>query len=230
MIKNLILSGGVAHDYARTSSILSDILSEIGVESEIHESLGAVEDGSLMEFNMLTLNCVLWTCSQAQVDPSWRDRWRFKLSDMARRGFSDFLDQGRGLLALHAATICFDDWPEYRKVLGAWWDWGYSGHAPLQEHPMRLRDRAHAITEGIGDFVIKDELYTNPRITDSVEPLIEAEWGGKIHPILWVRRYGKAGVCYNALGHGVEAFENDANRKLLQRGALWVTDRLGHKG
>jgi len=35
-----------------------------------------------------------------------------------------------------------------------------------------------------------------------------------------------ARVCYNTLGHGVEAFANPANRILLQRGALWVCQRL----
>ena len=222
-LKALILSGGVAHDYARTSAMLSEILAEAGIESDIREDFRAVEDGSLQRYDLVVLNCARWTCNQT---PQWRDQWQFELSDAARKGLLEFLAQGKGLLALHAATICFDDWPEYRKILGVWWEWGESGHAPHQKHAMRVRTDAHPLVKGIHDFEIVDELYTDPRITDKVEPLIEAEWEGKRHPILWIRQYGKARVCYNALGHGVQAFANPVFRLLLQRGALWAGNRL----
>ena len=226
MLRNLIMSGGVAHDYARTSPILSNILAEVGFGSEIYEGFDVFEDGSLLGFDMLTLNCVRWTCDQT---PNWRDDWHFELSGAARGGFLDFLAQGKGLLALHCATICFDDWSEYRKILGAWWDWGHSGHAPLQEHRMRVRTNAHPVLlEGMDDFVIMDELYTHPRVTDAIEPLIEADWEGTTHPILWLREYGNARVCYHALGHGVEAFEHPVFQTLIQRAARWVVKELGH--
>src|SRR5437868_48546 len=128
MPRNLILSGGVAHDYARTSPMLADILSEVGIASDIHEDFDVVENGKLQQYDLLTLNCVRWTCSKT---PDWREQWGFAPSEAAQQGFLEFLSQGKGLLALHAATICFDDWPEYHNILGAWWKWGVSGHAPL---------------------------------------------------------------------------------------------------
>jgi type 1 glutamine amidotransferase len=222
MARNLILSGGVAHDYARTSRMLAEVLDEVGIRSEIHEDFEGVEAGALQDFDMLTLNCLRWTCSQPQVRAEWREEWAFELSEEAREGFLAFLARGKGILALHAATICFDDWPEYRRILGAWWAWGESGHPPFQAYKMHICSETHPLTEGIQDFVVEDELYTTPRITDSISPLIEGEWEGKRHPILWVREYGKARICYNALGHGHEAFEHPVNRVLLQRGASWV--------
>ena len=223
MPRNLILSGGVAHDYARTSLALEAALGEVGIRSEIHEELGVVEDGSLHGFDMLTLNCARWTCAQ---NPEWRDQWRFELSLPARRELLRFLGAGRGLLALHCATLCFDDWPEYPRVLGAWWEWGHSSHAPLQEHAIEIVSPTHPITRGFADFVIHDELYTRPRVLDGVEPLAQGTWEGAAHPILWAREYGRARVCYNALGHDLDAFEHPTNRTLLQRGALWVLGRL----
>ena len=35
MTKGLILSGGVAHEYGRTSPMLADILAEVGVHCDI---------------------------------------------------------------------------------------------------------------------------------------------------------------------------------------------------
>ena len=124
MDRNLIRNGGVAHDYARTSPMLADLLSEVGIRSEIREDFEVVEDGTLLNFDMLTLNCVRWTCRQPQVRPEWRE-----------------------------------------------------------------------------------------------------EWEGKRHAMLWVRKYGQARICYNALGHGPEAFEHPVNRVLLHRGAGWVMKR-----
>ncbi|MBI1929394.1 ThuA domain-containing protein, partial [Candidatus Poribacteria bacterium] len=96
------------------------------------------------------------------------------------------------------------------------------GHAPYQEHRMKLRAYQNPIIVGLADFSIIDELYTYPQITDTVDPLIVAEWDGVEHPMMWVRNYEKARVCYCALGHGVETFENETFQKLLQRSALWV--------
>ena len=223
MIRNLIMSGGVAHDFSRTSRLVMRVLEEVGIQSDIHEDFAIIEDGSLRDFDMLTLNCARWTCNQT---PNWRDEWHFELSSKARQELLAFFTNGNGMLALHCATLCFDDWPEFRKILGAWWDWGHSGHAPFGEHEIHIRSTGHPITDGLEEFVIKDELYTDPRITGSVEPLIEARWEGAVHPILWLHEYGKSRVCYNALGHSAEAFEHPINRVLLQRGALWVLRNL----
>jgi hypothetical protein len=222
-ITNLILSGGPAHDYPRTSEMVSELLGEVGIESEVTADLGALERAPL-PYELVTVNCCRSRCEEV---PAWREEWGFEVSRRARENLLDLLNRGKGLLALHAATLCFDDWPEYRQILGAWWEWGYSGHPPVQEHRMRVRTGAHPIVEGITDFRIVDELYLNLRFAEPVEAFIEGEWEGKAHPILWTREFGGARVCYNALGHGPEAFENEANRRLLQRGALWVARRLG---
>lgn len=222
-LKALILSGGVAHPYAQTSQQLKQILEPAGIQSLITENLDILASPKLKDFDIVALNCVWWTCDQT---PSWRDKWHYELSEVNRLGLLNHLRSGKGLLALHAATICFDDWPEYRKILGAWWEWGKSGHGPYQEHRMKVRLDAHPIVAGMGDFSIIDELYTYPQITDAIEPLISGEWDKVEHPMLWVRSYEKARVCYCALGHGVETFENGTFQTLLQRSALWVAKKL----
>jgi hypothetical protein len=222
-VRNLILSGGVAHDYARTSPMLAVTLAQVGIDSEIHEDFAVVESEGLAGFDLITLNCVRWTCQQT---PDWRDEWTFELSTRARQGLLQHLAAGRGILALHAATICFDDWPEFRDILGAWWEWGHSGHAPVQEHAVRVVDGGHPITRGLGDFSITDELYTGARLSETVRTLLTGTWNGVIEPLLWTRSWGAARVCYNALGHGVEAFGHPAMERLLQRGALWTVGEL----
>ena len=91
---------------------------------------------------------------------------------------------------------------------------------------MRVKTGAHPIVEGVEDFAIADELYVNFRFADAIDPLIESDWEGEARPVLWVRHYGGGRICYNALGHGPEAFENPSFRRLVQRGALWVLGRI----
>ncbi|MBI1926297.1 ThuA domain-containing protein, partial [Candidatus Poribacteria bacterium] len=165
----LILSGGVAHPYAETSQQLKQILEQVGTQSFITEDLGIFGTPKMEDFDIVVLNCVWWTCDQT---PNWRDAWHRELPEASRVGLLNHLRAGKGLLALHAATICFDDWPEWRKILGAWWEWGISGHAPYQEHRMKLRAYQNPIIVGLADFSIIDELYTYPQITDTVDPLI----------------------------------------------------------
>lgn len=222
MIKNLILTGGPAHDYARTAPMIADILKKVGIDSQVREDFDLVKNGSILEFDLVTLYCTRATYRQK---PDWTEKWGFELPDSARQGFLSFLGAGKGLLALHAASGCFDDWPEYRQILGAWWEWGHSSHPPVQELAMRVRAGKHPIVDGVQDFKIVDEFFMNLRFAGAIDPLVESDWEGATHPIAWVRHVGKGRVYYNALGHGVEAVANPAYGKLIQRGALWVAGR-----
>jgi type 1 glutamine amidotransferase len=219
-VKALVLSGGVAHQYETTSGQLREILTGAGFETTVTEDLDLLASNKMKEFDLLVMNCVRWTCEQT---PQWADDWCYHISQENREGMLRHLISGRGLLALHAATICFDDWPEFRNIIGAWWEWGSSGHAPYGLYEMKVR-RKHPLVEGIPDFVISDELYTDPVFTEPVDPLITAEWNGEEHPIMWAKSYGGGRVCYCALGHDEKSFENEWFRMIIQRASLWAAE------
>ncbi|NUT44554.1 MAG: ThuA domain-containing protein, partial [Thermoactinospora sp.] len=108
MARNLILSGGLYHDFAATSQALSDVLAEIGVESEITEDIaGALSEPS--EYQLITVNALRWQMGLERFADQ-RDQWGFRLPAQARTTLLDHLDRGGGLLCMHAASICFDDW------------------------------------------------------------------------------------------------------------------------
>ena len=223
MKRAIILSGGPAHDYATTSAMLAEVLGEGAISATIHEDLAVLGQPAAKRADLIVANCARWTCDQT---PDWRAEWHFELPEEAREGLLGFLLDGGPLLALHAAPICFDDWPEWPRILGATWRWGCSGHAPLQEFTVRMAPVPHPITDGLSDFPIVDELYTNLDPTDTIEPLATAEWEDVRHPLLWVRRFRDARVCYNALGHGLEAFANPTFRTLILRGAQWAVGAI----
>src|SRR3954468_20921484 len=105
MARNLILSGGVSHDFEATSQRLAEILAEVGVDSEITEDL----DEALSEqtdVDLVTINAMRWTMADGHF-PSQRQRWEYHLPADARAVLLDHLERGGGLLAMHAASICF---------------------------------------------------------------------------------------------------------------------------
>ncbi|MBI4553950.1 MAG: ThuA domain-containing protein [Candidatus Latescibacteria bacterium] len=220
-IRTLILSGGVAHDYATTSPMLVDILSEAGIVAEMTDKLADLARPDLHEFDVLTLNCVRWPTEWATGPDG-----PYQLGEAERRTVLDFLASGNGLVALHAATINFDDWPAYREIVGGYWEWNVTGHGPYQPGwAMHIVDREHPITRDIEDFSIHDELYHTLTITRHVHTLMTTLWDGRLQPMAWTTTYGPARVHYNALGHGPDTFRCEPFRRMLQQGVRWAAGK-----
>lgn len=215
MPRNLIVSGGVAHDFPATSAALADVLAEIGVESEITEDVS----GALAKpppDGLITVNAFRWRMDGDDFAEE-RDRWRFETPDCVRRTVLDHLARGGGLLAVHTASLCFDDWPEWAGILGGAWRWGRSYHPPIGPAKIRLVD-GHPIVDGLSGFEVTDEVYTDLDVLPGVEPL--AYCGDQ--PLLWARTVAGGRVVYDALGHDTRSYENPVRRALLRRAARWL--------
>src|SRR5690349_12444874 len=66
-------------------------------------------------------------------------------------------DDGKGFVGIHSAAITFPSWPEYRKMLGGWFDghpWG-EFDAPLIVEDAGFPGMKHLA----GRFTLKDEIY-----------------------------------------------------------------------
>lgn len=110
--------------------------------------------------------------------------------EKARRAFEDYMKNGGGLVAVHAADNSWPTWPEFNKMigLGGWGDRsakdgpyvyynndgqivrdpspGKCGqHAPAHEFVVTIRNHDHPITKGLPDFWMhsKDECYSHLR-------------------------------------------------------------------
>ncbi|MFI7032517.1 ThuA domain-containing protein [Microbispora rosea] len=215
MPRNLIVSGGVAHDFPATSAALADVLAEIGVESEITEDVSGALAAPPPD-GLITVNAFRWRMDGGDFAEE-RDRWRFETPDSVRRTVLDHLARGGGLLAVHTASLCFDDWPEWAEILGGAWRWGRSYHPPIGPAKIRLGD-GHPIVDGLSGFEVTDEVYTDLDVLPGVEPL--AYCGDQ--PLLWARTVAGGRVVYDALGHDTRSYENPVRRALLRRAARWL--------
>ncbi|MEK0445370.1 MAG: hypothetical protein RLZZ399_691 [Verrucomicrobiota bacterium] len=145
-----------------------------------------------------------------------------------KREFQDalqaFADAGKGVVVVHAGT--WYNWrtaSDYqRRFVGG----GAKGHgkgvfqviAKVPEHP---------VMEGVpAEFAILDEHYRvelDPGVAVRVLAMTSVETATqKAFPSVWVVEDAKARIVCTGLGHGAEAHENAAYRRLLQNAVRWV--------
>lgn len=224
-MRNLILSGGVAHPFAATSARLAELLAEVGISStvteEVDQGLRSLRNA---EVDLVTVNALRW---RMQVDryAHLREEHALSLSDEARRALSEYVHGGGALLAMHTAAICFDDWPEWRGIVGGVWDWERSFHPPLGEIQVDVADEGDPLVAGIDPFRIVDEAYGFLSEEPDIKPLLVSSHSGRSHPLLWAREVGRGRVVYDALGHDERSLAHPSHREVLRRSAQWLVDR-----
>lgn len=216
-----ILSGGFGHDFDQTSALLADVLHDAGITCEVHD----VESGatSLVDrpVNLLVVNALQWRMRAARFDHE-RAAWGATLSEQAREGIRTHVAGGGAMLAMHTASICFDDWDDWRDLLGGAWNWDRSGHPPLAEVQVEVAATAHPVVAGLADFTLVDEVYGFLDRAPDVEVLLTSSRGGVHHPVLWAHQVDDARVVYDALGHDRRSLSHPVHREIVQRAARWA--------
>jgi uncharacterized protein len=218
----VVLTGGPTHDFPATTGCLSTLLCEQGLTAEPYED---VDDGlrALPGASLLVVNALRWTMR----GPGTPERYRERAAEEgvspaadARAALAEHLAGGGGVLAMHTAVICFDDWPGWGATLGGAWRWGRSSHPPLGEMAVEVAAPAHPLVAGLADFVIVDERYSDlDRGPDPRTPLLVADG----QPMLWTREHGNGRVVYDALGHHPASYAVPEHREIVRRAIRWAS-------
>ncbi len=225
MHRNLIISGGIFHEFAASSEALAAILTESDIESEIIDDvdagLGALRQS---RYDMLTINALRWTMMTGDKYEPFRADWAYSMPRASRTALRDFVGSGGALLGMHTASICFDDWPEWGRILGGRWIWGASYHPPLGKVSACPSAARHPVTVGIDTFEVTDEIYHELEITGDVVTLMSGSCGDcdGSPPICWAHTFGEGRVVYDALGHDAASLEQLQHRKLLGQASRWL--------
>lgn len=155
-----------------------------------------------------------------------------KISPERRKNFLTLLDRGVGVVALHHSLVSFQDWPEYKKIIGA----KYYENEMLEDgilHPastfkhdvplaVTIADKEHPVTAGVEDFAIVDETYKGYSVEPDNHILLTVDEPTSQKEIAWTRHYRQAKICGIQLGHGPDAYNHPAYRKLLYQAIQWT--------
>ena len=183
-------------------------------EVDINNDKEVFGSKALHNYDVVILNFGFWS----EADPS----------DQAKANLLEYVNNGGNVVALHFACSSFQNWKEYRDLIGRVWVKGVGGHGPYGEFTVNIKDSEHPVTKGMNDFKTEDELYAKLSGDDEIQVLATADskWSGKTEPIVFVKSYGKGRVLHNVLGHGIDSKQNPAYQQLLRRGAEWAA--TGH--
>jgi len=231
-VRAVVLSGGLTHDFPATTACLTELLEKAGLEVEVHTGTAGVDSAllALPGAALFVVNALRWSMTGDTTPDRYRDKAAEEgasPSARARDALARHLAAGGGVLGMHTAGICFDDWPGWGDTLGGAWVWGSSSHPPLGPEVAVTVASSHPIVEGLDDFRIVDEVYSDLDMRPGVEPLLQArrpgDENGRPQPLLWAREHGGGRVVYDALGHHVPSYEVPEHREMVRRAIAWAT-------
>lgn len=227
-MRNLILTGGMYHPFEDSAETLSRLLDSAGFTStvtfDMEHGFDLLASGV---YELLTVYALRWTMPQEKF-ASDRAAWAYSPSLAARAALKAHRTAGKGILALHTAAICFDDWPEWHEAVGASWRWGHSFHPPYGGVQVRPTGQVHPIVGDTPAFALADEAYTQMVLDPGLEPLMEvrADVQSDYSPCLWARETGRSRFVFDSLGHDSASLLQTQHKGIVQRAALWATHRL----
>ncbi len=130
----------------------------------------------------------------------------------------DFVAGGKGLLAIHSASFCFQNSPAYIALVGA----QFRRHGTGEFTPTFV-DASHPVMHGLQPFQVWDETYVhtkhNPTERTVLMERVDAQ--GR-EPWTWVRTQGKGRVFYTAYGHDERVWSNPNFHKLIKNAITWT--------
>jgi type 1 glutamine amidotransferase len=134
--------------------------------------------------------------------------------------------KGVNAVVIHCAMHSYraaevDDWREFLGVTSR-------RHDHQSQYPVKAVARKHKVMRGVPAEWTgpKDELYVIEKVwpKTTVLAVSTSELDGKIHPVVWTNRYGKARVFGTTFGHSDEMFKDPVFIKLLGNGIRWATE------
>jgi uncharacterized protein len=217
-IRVLLVTGG--HDFERKQFFeLFQTNTDISLQTVEHTNLAAfLQAPQAQTYDVLALY----------------DMWQ-NISDEMKTNFVELLRQGKGLVVLHHALCSYQDWPEYRRIIGGRYllkktvldgvEWPASSYEHGRHFVIHIVDQSHPITQGVRDFEIHDETYKGFNVMADVHPLLTTDDPESTKTIAWTKTYLSARVFFMQSGHDHFAWDNPSYQRILRQGIRWAAGR-----
>lgn len=220
-MRNVLLTGGIYHPFAEAVPSLRALFAEFDVTTVVTEDVDeAIEE--LEHADFFTIHALRWRMLNDDKYAPDRARWAYELPEASGALVSDFVESGGSLLGLHTASICFDTWYDYRRVLGGAWVWDQSFHPPVSNVVVQPTG-AHPIVESLASFEVIDEVYHHLAVQPHSDVLLNAAVsGGDWQAVAWAHELGEGRVVYDALGHDSQSLQQPGHQVFLRQAIAWL--------
>lgn len=170
-----------------------------------------------------------------QLDPKTFDAVVFydmpkNISEAEKESYDQLLKWGKGLLFLHHSLASYQNWEEYKTIIGGkYHEERNSAHSSTYQHdvtfPVMIKDPAHAITKGITDFNILDEVYGNTEVLPHVKVLLTTNHPESSKIIGWTHTKEKSRIVYIQPGHDKNSWTNPHYQQLIKQAIGFVVEK-----
>jgi hypothetical protein len=210
--KVLFLVGGLYHDYdelpaALTQKIKMNLKDQVSLDFTISKDLALLKSEELKKYNVLILNL----CQQTE------------LTQEEKNGFLNTVKAGLPVIALHCTFWCFQSWPEFKQVLGAF----VPGHQKFGTICLKTDPTASPILNGVpSKFEMTDEPYLVNERDPSMNVLVRTcdalPERPDPEPEVWTKDYFKGKIFAMTFGHDARAQDSEYYLTLLSNGLRWA--------
>ena len=173
---------------------------------------------------------VILLCKSEQVTQDENSSWK---TAAIQQAFTDYVENGGGLLAVHSALVAGKQTEQLDRLLGSRF-YFHPAACPVLVQPIK----PHPVTEGAGQFLETDEHYRLEILDENIEifmasysnaqgspekyesdPFNNAEaW---ISPAGYVRKQGKGRICVLTPGHFLPVWLNNEFQRILENALHW---------
>jgi type 1 glutamine amidotransferase len=157
------------------------------------------------------------------------------MSDAQKAALLAFVRSGRGFLGVHSATDTFYMWPDYRKLIGGY----FNEHPWHQKVTVEVADPGNPLVGFLApSFAISDEIYQirdfdapASRVLLRLDPKSVDLGANNVHrqdygwPLAWTRSFGRGRVFYTALGHEEAVWRDPRYQQMLTNAISWTMRR-----
>lgn len=216
--------GGHTRNLPHTREVLEDVLgNQAGLDVTTDDEFAELTPERVKAYDLI----VNYAGYKADLEPS-NEQLETLLAAV---------EGGTPYIPIHVATLMFKNQLDYMQRFGGWPEHpepndilnetqlrylamtgsAFVGHGPVETFTVKVVQE-HPITAGITEFETTDELYVLGGNRSRLQIL---GYAGD-QPSLYVSRWGKGKVHYNALGHGQAALSNPTVQRLLVQGVNWA--------
>ena len=208
----LILLGGMWHDFDGFANVMKPVFEAEGYQVDATYDLDVLRSLDRAGCDLV----LMYTClSKHRQDHD--DRGPEKMTGEQISGLRRWMQQGGGLLAVHAATVIGDSSPHLGRLFGGI----FLSHPEPFSFTVTPLAHEHPITAGISAFEIYDEFYIQ-KYDPRVEIHMAAVYQDRLYPMVWSRSEAKGRVAVLAPGHFPAVWKDSTYQRLMLQAAGWL--------
>jgi len=143
-----------------------------------------------------------------------------RITPEQEKALLDFVEGGKGLVAIHSASAEFTNSEKFIALIGA----QFLRHG-TGDFTAEITQPSHPVMQDIKPFSTWDETYVHTKHNPlNRTVLMERVEGNAREPWTWVRTQGKGRVFYTAYGHDERTWDKPEFTQLIENAVSWTVD------